>query len=434
MARRSIGAIVALLALSATACGIDQDQIAGGGGGGGDQDVAVTVTSQPAESTIPALDADDLRNVAADVQDFWESTMPDIYNQEYEVIPDSRIIAGTPDADFPECRSQQISYSDVEGNAFAAPCPEGITVVWDDADLIPELGDRFGSVAPAIVLAHEWGHVAQFETGVDEATVIMEQQADCFAGAWLADLIEDPQGLSELTEQNPLDTSLASIIEFRDQPGSSTQSDTAHGSGFDRVRALQEGFENGPAFCAEYPEKPPSLIDLQFSTQEDFDSGGNLPLEELLPLVVQDLNDFYGTKVDGFEGSSTEAVEGSDEAMDQLEDLSDRVGDNGAGLVLALVWAGFAQQQTGSDEGRDEFGQLLQKACLTGGWMQDVLNRDPEQTNLTFSPGDVDEAIIGLIDLGTPDDAGATEDGGLFELVSSMRQGVVDGFDSCGLE
>ena len=93
---------------------------------------------------------------------------------------------------------------------------------------------------------------------------------------------------------------------------------------------------------------------------------------------MQDLNDFYGENVDGFEGSSEEAVLASDDAVDQLTDLHDRIGDNGAGVVLALVWARFAQQQTGSNEGRDEFGQLLQQACLTGGWFLDVLERDPD--------------------------------------------------------
>jgi predicted metalloprotease len=433
--RRRATAIVALTltALLVTSCGVDEDKVAGG-----ETEVdsgLPTRTTQPTDSTIPPLDENDLRNVAADVQDFWQQTMPAVYDQQYQQIPDSKIVAGTPDADYPQCDSEQISYSDVEGNAFAAPCPEGITVVWDDADLIPDLGERFGAVAPAIVLAHEWGHVAQFEIGIEEPTVIMEQQADCFAGAWLADLLDAPGGLADLAKASPLDTSLASIIEFRDQPGSSPEDQNAHGTGFDRVRALQEGFEKGAEHCSTYPDKPPSLIDLQFS-DADLETGGNLPLDELIPLVVQDLNDFYGEHVPGFEGSSEEAVLASDDAVDQLTDLHDRIGDNGAGVVLALVWARFAQQQTGSNEGRGEFGQLLQQACLTGGWFLDVLGREPgsEEGSIIFSPGDIDEAITGLIDLGTPEDQQASADGGLFELVSALRQGITQGFDSCGLD
>jgi predicted metalloprotease len=435
--RSTLLALFLLTTLAVTACGIDEDAL-GAGGGTKIESELPTQTTQPPESTIPPLDADDLRNVAAEVQDYWTDTMPEVYGEEYEVIPDERIIAGTPDATYPTCGGDQIGYSDVEGNAFAAPCePEGITVVWDDANLIPTLSENFGSVAPAIVLAHEWGHVAQFELGIDVATVIMEQQADCFAGAWLGALLEDPGPLTELADANPLDASLQTIVEVRDQPGVSIDDPSAHGTGFDRVRSLQEGFEQGAEHCSTYIDNPPSLIDLQFS-EADIETGGNLPLDELIPLVVEDLNDFYGEEVPGFEGSSENAVESSSDAMDQLEDLHDRVGDNGAGVVLALVWARFAQQQTGSLEGRDEFGQLLQQACLTGGWFLDVLERTtgeqaPEDQGIIFSPGDIDEAVIALIDLGTPEDTGESTGGGLFELVAAMRQGITDGFDSCGL-
>src|SRR3954471_20397118 len=201
--RRPVLVLAVLVTLLVAACGIDQDQLSSGAA---DDELTVD-TTQPQQSTIPAMDASDLRNVADSVQDFWERTMPEVYGQAYQTVPSSRVIAGTPSSTFPTCRNQRLSYSDVEGNAFAAPCPEGITVVWDDEKLIPQLSRRFGSVAPAIVLAHEWGHVAQFEVGTDVQTVIMEQQADCFAGAWLADLIDDPGGLSGLTKADPLDTS-----------------------------------------------------------------------------------------------------------------------------------------------------------------------------------------------------------------------------------
>jgi predicted metalloprotease len=427
--------VLVLLSLVTAACGIDDSKVAGGDD--------LTVNADTPKSTIPPLDASDLRNVAENIQQFWAKTLPKLYGQKYQRIPDSRIIAGTPDADFPDCQGRRMTYQDVKGNAFAAPCkPEGITVVWDDTGLIPNLSKRFGAVAPAIVLAHEWGHVAQFQVGTDEPSIIMEQQADCFAGSWLHALIKSPGGLSQLTTESPLDTSLKTIIEVRDEPGSSTSERTAHGSGFDRVRALQEGFERGAAFCAQYPTKPPHLIDLQFSSEQDLETGGNLPLDDpsdpqnsLLPLVVQDLNDFYGREVTDFKGSSVDAVRNNDDAMQQLTDLHDRVGDNGAGLLLGLIWARFAQQQTGSNKGRDEFGQQLQRACLTGGWMADVLSRDPSTATLQFSPGDIDEAIIALIDLGTPKDVHSqSSDGGLFQLVSSLRQGVVQGFDSCGLK
>ena len=47
--------------------------------------------------------------------------------------------------------------------------------------------------------------------------------------------------------------------------------------------------------------------------------------------------------------------------------------------------------------------------------MADVLSRNTNTATLQFSPGDVDEAIIALIDLGTPKNVHEeSTDGGLF--------------------
>ena len=101
------------------------------------------------------------------------------------------------------------------------------------------------------------------------------------------------------------------------------------------------------------------------------------------------------------------------------------------------AWCGPASpsRSTGSDEGP----RLRRRATAPAGLPHrrlDARRADPRHRprgSLTFSPGDIDEAITSLIDLGTPKDIGATTDGGLFRLVASLRSGVVDGFDSCGL-
>ena len=38
-------------------------------------------------------------------------------------------------------------------------------------------------------MAHEYGHAIQARLGLDDQpTVVLEQQADCFAGSWIADI------------------------------------------------------------------------------------------------------------------------------------------------------------------------------------------------------------------------------------------------------
>lgn len=438
--RGSVAALfIGAACLFVAACGIDSDSL-------------YTASVEDPSGTAPRIDMppvtpsttaprplgdDDLLAVAAEVQQWWGKELPAVYNAPYKPLTADRVVAGTPSANFPVCDRHQITYRDVRGNAFAAPCPEGLTVVWDANKLIPEIAKKYGPVAAAIVLAHEWGHIAQFEAKVDSETVVLEQQADCFAGAWLNHLVEDPGTLGDLSKQNPLDSAVSSIVEFRDAPGSSPTAAGAHGTGFDRVRALQEGYTKGAEFCAGYPDKGLPLIDLRLP---DGGGSGNLPLDQLVNLVVPDLNTYYKKVVAGFKGASVDAVLNNPDAMRTLEDLSTRIGDNAAGLVLAMIWAGFAQDQVGGNEGRDDAGRLQQRACLAGGWLADVYNDTVKNGDtgtggreLQLTAGDLDEAILGLVDLASNQGMTKNTNGAVFRIIGSLRQGVVDGFDSCGL-
>ncbi len=95
-----------------------------------------------------------------------------------------------------------------------------------------------------MTLAHEWGHAIQDQAGVVGPTIAMEQQADCFAGAWVGHVADGGAPLLHLRQDN-LDTGLAGFLTFRDPPGSDPTADDAHGSAFDRVGAFQEGYDNG---------------------------------------------------------------------------------------------------------------------------------------------------------------------------------------------
>ena len=61
---------------------------------------------------------------------------------------------------------------------------------------MPHLAKTFGTFSVALVLAHEWGHAIQDRAGNDdEQTVYLEQQADCFAGAFLDHVAENGNAL-----------------------------------------------------------------------------------------------------------------------------------------------------------------------------------------------------------------------------------------------
>ncbi|WP_246227356.1 neutral zinc metallopeptidase [Mycolicibacterium helvum] len=108
---------------------------------------------------------------------------------------------------------------------------------------------KFGDSVIPIVLAHEWGHAIQARSNFTVRTVTKELQADCFAGGW-AKHAKDA-GLYKVNAAE-MDSALAGILVLRDSPGTSKIDTSAHGSGFDRVSAFQDGYDNGTSACKEY--------------------------------------------------------------------------------------------------------------------------------------------------------------------------------------
>lgn len=64
-------------------------------------------------------------------------------------------------------------------------CESDRTILYDEAWL-RDFHARFGSFAPAAILAHEWGHHVQSYLGTSVVSNQFELQADCFAGMYLA--------------------------------------------------------------------------------------------------------------------------------------------------------------------------------------------------------------------------------------------------------
>jgi hypothetical protein len=99
-------------------------------------------------------------------------------------------------------------------------------------------GQPTGQLLVGVVLAHEYGHAIQTRLGLtDQPTVVVEQQADCFAGAWLADALAGHSTAFTGITPAQLDSTVAGLL-LRDQPGTSATAEGAHGNAFDTIRAL----------------------------------------------------------------------------------------------------------------------------------------------------------------------------------------------------
>lgn len=130
---------------------------------------------------------------------------------------------------------------DLLDNAWAGFCPEGPVVAIDPAMF------RRSDVALQIILAHEWGHVAQaIDPSLDEIWVDRgatyaetELQADCYAGAWAAGSLDEAQ--RELA-----------VLELRaigDPPDVPADDPDGHGTSDEREAAFRLGVEQGITAC-----------------------------------------------------------------------------------------------------------------------------------------------------------------------------------------
>jgi predicted metalloprotease len=202
----------------------------------------------------------------ADLQKYWGEEYPKTYEGDYQPVKGGFFAVLPSSGDLPPCAA---AASDISGNAFY--CADRDVVAWDAEQLLPELRDKFGDFVIPVVLAHEWGHAIQARSNFTARTVTKELQADCFAGAWAKHAQDDKVFNVSSVD---LDLALAGILEWRDTPGTSNIDPNAHGSGFDRVGAFQDGHDNGLSRCKDYRDDEPMVLELPFNDAEDEARGG----------------------------------------------------------------------------------------------------------------------------------------------------------------
>jgi len=433
-----------------------------------------------------------------DIQRWWGEVFPDVYGAPFEPLQGG-IYAGYPEREtsIPGCGQPQTSYQDLE-LYVAFYCNIGDFMAYDDGDdpdvnLLTPLADEFGSAVMGVVLAHEYGHAIQERVGVLDrplATIVTEQQADCFAGAWTGQAYQGESPLLVLGDTD-LRAGLLAMLEVRDPVGTSQYTPGGHGSAFDRVGAFQEGFLQGPARCAQLIDDPLTLMPNQFQPfSPDAYLEGNAPydcadldpalVDELFPagctsapvFLADDLNNFWQVTFDDEFGRSFEpfSVETTDSLSSvtcpdargltpqvvvcpgtrtivydepQVIDLYTQFGDFILGYIYGIAAADLAQTDLGSTLTGEP--RALLDDCYTGAWVRDITpdsrgntprrqrdddgDGEPDST-ITTSPGDLDEAIRMAILLG---DTGADVDhiGTAFEKIDAFRTGVLGGLPAC---
>ena len=397
-----------------------------------------------------------VRDAVTDVERYWSAAYPALSGGK----PFEPVSGGyhpyTEQDPPPQCGPERWQY---QPNAFY--CSAGDFIAWDAQTLIPQLAADYGTLLVAVVVAHEYGHAVQLRLGLaEQATIVLEQQADCFAGSWIADVTAGHSKAFAPPRAEQLDSTVAGLLSLRDQPGVSAQAPQAHGNAFDRVRALQEGVEQGPARCAAYRAGNLPVTEIPFSSADEAASGGDLPYGQAVTELAGDAQEYWRRaypqlaggaawkplKVVPYDpadapdcedrqppgtqptGAAFYCPSGDFVAFDNRElgpQLYRHIGDNAVGMLLGDLFARAAQTRRGqSADGRA--GQLTVD-CLAGSWGNDLLHRGAGD-GLRLSPGDLDEAVAALLVFGR---AGGSGEASAFDRIGAFRNGVLGGLSAC---
>ena len=412
-----------------------------------------------------------------DIQDFWADAYPEAYNSQWTPLAGTVYAAYPSRQDpIPACTRGNVGTSTYEqiraGTAFY--CPFGDFMAYDDDDRLPVMVDQLGREAVAVALAHEFGHAVQARAGeFDQPIVLLEQQADCFAGAWVAHVASGGSDLIAFDDR-AVSAGLIAMITVADpiltDGTNPLATANAHGTGFDRVGAFQDGFLGGVTRCTTFftENRAANLIDLAF--EPDDPNGGNLPLVDpgpidadtgpvdIVTLIPAGLDQYWTAllaandvsftpptftpfSADG-ELPSCSAVDPAswprsivycpdDNTIywdqDYAAALANDQGDMAVGYLMSNAYSEAVQTALASLQAGEP--RALLDACLTGVWVAWTIPK-VEGRKLYLSAGDLDEAVITAIILSDPT-TDTNVHGSAFEAVDAFRTGVLGGLQEC---
>jgi predicted metalloprotease len=410
----------------------------------------------------------------ADIEEWMAEIHPEIHGEPWEPLAGGVYPSYLGRTDIPGCGEANTDPADV-AEFVAFYCSGGDFMVYDDGpdSLLGELTDEFGASVMGVVLAHEYGHVVQDRTGDlsrNLPTILVEQQADCVAGAWVRRAATGGSPHVVLTDLD-IRGALITMVAVRDPVGTDQFESGGHGSAFDRIGAFQEGYVRGAERCAELLEDPLPLMPNQFQSTADLLNDGDLPFGydegQIAPLIVRTLNGFWPFQLaeldaDSFAPMMLTPVDEASEITCSVQPrlvapglatcVADGVvflddgfarrlyadpivgsADFAVGYLIALAWADVAQTQLGSTLVGSE--RALANDCLVGAWTRDLDPQRPPRPDEgldrgIISPGDLDEAVVAAIEIG---DTSSSDDvlGTPFEKIDAFRAGVLGQIDAC---
>ncbi|WNG93679.1 neutral zinc metallopeptidase [Mycobacterium sp. ITM-2016-00318] len=397
-----------------------------------------------------------------DVEQFWSATYSRTFDDSF--VPVETLVS----YDSANLYGPEVCGADQYDNPNAMYCFLADTMAWDRGVLVPTGQQYFGDVAIAALIAHEYGHAVQHESGLTTLltdTIVKEQQADCFAGAYSRWVAEGNSPRFELSTGDGLNRILAGVITSRDDvltPDQAGETESGHGTALDRVSAFQMGFVDGAKMCAtiDSDEIERRRGDLPLVLTTDSGGGvqpGEMPVDqntlvslmELLDLVYRPQSppglsmtpqDCPRTAVSATASycPSSNTVSVDLEVLQEMSVPADRdeyvlpQGDNTALSLVTSRYVLAVQQARGLP--LDTPATALRTACLTGVAQRAMADETelPSGHGLMLAAGDMDEAVGGLLTNGI---AASTIDGSTvpagFTRIEAFRNGLSSTEEQC---
>ncbi|TSE02104.1 metallopeptidase [Skermania sp. ID1734] len=399
-------------------------------------------------------------NAIDDIEGYWKTEYPKVFRGTFE--PVGELVSW--DSTAPRRSALQFCGDRTAGLVNAGYCVSDNTIGWDRKTMLPSMIDSFGPMAVVMVLAHEYGHAVQHHSGLateDDPGIVREQQADCFAGAFMRYVAEDHAPHFTLNTSTGLNSVLAATVSIRD--ADPNDPDSVHGSAFERVTAVQIGFTDGPTACAKIDadeiearrgglpqafDDPSDTGELPITadTVKEFDKA----LTSILPVPNEPNLSLSGSSMRCADARPTPPVSycpTSNTIGIDLAELAKRgtpntepesglpvtvTGDYTAYVLVASRYTLAVQKSHG--QALSDPKTALRAACLSGVITAALgsPDRDPTHGDFVLSPGDLDEAVSALLSdgLAASDVDGRTVPSG-FSRVDAFRAGVLGGENAC---
>jgi predicted metalloprotease len=418
------------------------------------------------DSTLTAINSDTgavdtlALNAVDDIQTYWRAEYGKEFQGEFQ--PVDKLISWSAKAQ----RAQALEFCTESTYRLvnAAYCRLDNSIGWDRSVLLPTIEETFGKMAVVMVLAHEYGHAIQSLAKIvttKDPVIVKEQQADCFAGAFIRHVAEGKSKHFTINTSDGLNSVLAATVSIRDS--NPDDPDSVHGSAFERVTAVQIGFTDGPKGCKaiDISEIERRRGNLPQTFKGDTGRGENpiskenlielsKALAAILPIKATPTYDYSGAKIDCRNGVTTEPVsycpakntiatdipalaERGTSNIDEDDPLPVKVtGDYNGYIVFISRYTLAVQQNNGQKLVGAKTG--LRAACLSGVVTGKLAQpgRTASQGDIVLAAGDLDEAVSGLLadGLAASDAEGKTVPSG-FSRVDAFRAGVLYGKNSC---